>query len=323
MEQIPAADSQADWVALMLREFSRSQATGFMLDVAKGVFLGAGLGLLVAIVVCWCFSRLGWYEMQNRFARGFRWTLYALISLLTLLFFGVAGFWSGALGGAERVLSKSQLASDAFPQIAEVIADGMAWVQLQSESPADTNAIARGIELFRQGERELNAATFPGQFDALREETIRALVTRLEQTALERTPQLKGGLTEKLLHGLLNGLGRVAVEKKTAKELKSWGADHLYVAIRTGLLEEARRTGDAETINRKELTTFIVHQGIVPGILKPIRTMARAQQLPLLALAGLTLVAPPICIRFVRRRRTGTPTPNPPLATPPKCQPPV
>jgi len=312
------AESQADWVALILREFSRSQATGFFLDVAKGAVLGAAVGVVMALLACWFFSRLGWYDLRIRFARGLRWTVFTLVVLLSALFFSVMGFWSGALRGAERVLAHSQLATDAFPKIAEVIADGMAWVQLHAQHPTDTNAIATGMELFRQGRRELRAPEFATQLDQLRNDTVSGLVKRLEQIALERTPQLKGGVTEKLLHQFLDGIGRLVVEKKATSELKSWGADRIYLAIRTDLVAEAGKTGDTKTISRSELSAFLVREGIVPGIMKPIRSAARAQQLPLLALALGVLVIPPVCIRLGRSRFGGG-LPKPPVspATPP------
>jgi len=307
MDQPLSVDSRADWVALIFREFSRSQTTGFILDAAKGALLGAALGIIVAILVCGIFSRLGWYDLRIRFAQGLRWSIFTLVILLNALFFSVAGFWSGALRGAERVLTQSQLATDAFPKIADVIADGMAWVQIRAEqSPtADTNVAAARLELFRTHGWELNATQFQQQLEEIRTEATTGLIDRLEQTALERTPSLKGGVTETLLHQFLTGLGRVLVEKKAASELKNWGADRIYFAIRNELENEARKAGSPDTISRRELSVFIVREGIVPGIMKPIRSAARAQQLPLLGLAAAVLIIPPVCIRLARGRSGG------------------
>jgi hypothetical protein len=303
----PAANSQSGWVAMILRELARSQVTGLLLDVAEGVLLGAGVGILVAMLACWAFSRMGWYDMRIRFARFLRWSVFTLVVLLSAVFFSVAGFWSGAIHGCERVLTKSQLGTGAFPLIADAIADGMAWVQIRAELPsdADTNAVAAKLELFRQGQWELNAARFQGQLDQIREETVTGLIAQLEQSALARTPQLKAGVTEELLHQFLTGLGRLMVEKKAASDLKNWGADRVYSAIRNQLAAEAAKTGNASTIARRELSAFLVREGIVPSIMKPIRQTGRAQQLMCIGLAALAIVVPPCCIRLASGRRGG------------------
>jgi hypothetical protein len=159
--------------------------------------------------------------------------------------------------------------------------------------------------LFRKGEWELHAARFQGQVDQIQEEAVAGSIAWLEQSALDRTPQLKGGVTEKLLHRFLTGLGRILVEKKAASELKSWGADRIYTSIRNQLEAEAGKAGNAATIARHELSTFLVREGIVPGIMKPIRATGRAQQLPLLGLAALVLFVPPVCIRLAHSRIGG------------------
>lgn len=316
VETTTSGDSRTDWVALILREFWRSQATGFVLDLTKWTLLGALFGVLVAVLACVVFSRIGWYDIRMRFARGLRWTVFTLMVLVSASLFGVAGFWSGAIQGSERVLSKSQLATGVFPKIAEVIADGMAWVQVRATQPesASTNEVNLKLDEFRAGKWELHSAQFLTQLDELKEDAITNALVRLEQSALQRTPQLKGGLSEKLLHQLLSELGRLLVEKKVSSELKGWGADRVYFAIREQLKIEAGKSGHPDTISRSEVSTFLVQEGIVPGIMKPIRATARSQQLPLVAIAVMVLVVPPLCLRLARSRFGG---PTPTNAAPP------
>src|SRR6185436_13050078 len=85
-------------------------------------------------------------------------------------------------------------------------------------------------------------------------------------------------------------------------ELKNWGADRIYFAIREQLQIETGKAGHPDTIARGEISVFLVREGIVPGIMKPIRSTARAQQLPLIGIAIAALVLPPICIRLARGR---------------------
>jgi hypothetical protein len=255
-----------------------------------------------------------------RFARGLRWTVFTVTVLLSAVLFAMAGFWSGAMRGSERVLSKSQLATDVFPKIADVIADGMGWIQIRATLPenAGTNEMTLKLDEFRAGKWELHAAQFQQQLDQFRNDSIEYANTRLEQTAHERTPHLKDALSEEMLHKVLHGLGRLLVEKKAASELKSWGADRVYFAIREQLIAEAKKVGDPDTISHREASVFIVQQGIVPGIMKPIRTTARAQQLPLIGIAIMVMVVPPLCVRLARSRfgRGAQPASTPPAARP-------
>ncbi|MGC3960111.1 MAG: hypothetical protein QM813_19940 [Verrucomicrobiota bacterium] len=192
------------------------------MDLLKGALLGGVLGIVLALVACVVFSKTGWYDLRGRFARGLRWTTFTLTILLAGFFFGIAGLWQGAMRGSERVLTQSQLATSAFPEIGNTLADGMAWIQLRAHSGSNTDAtLTVGLEAFRTGKWELHATRFLQELDDFQATTITNLVVQLEQTALERAPQLKGGIGEQLLHELLNGLARRLVEQKVIAELKT------------------------------------------------------------------------------------------------------
>ena len=315
-----ATETQTSWVATILRELGRSQTSGFLLDIGGWTLLGATLGAALALITCIAFSRLGWYDLRWRFARGLRWTTFTAQVLLGAIFFGLAGFWQGAIYGTERVLTQSQLATSVFPEIGNTIADGMAWIQLRATSNRATNdsALTAELEEFRAGKWELHATRFLQELDDFHEATVTNFVAQLEQSALERAPQLKGGLGEQLLHGLLSGLGRRLVEHKLTGELKNYGADRVYKTIRTQLSAEAAKAGAPETISRPEISAFLVRDGIVPGILQPVRFTARAQQLPLLLLGLLVLCAPPICFRLAQKRLAQS---NPTVPPPPPLLP--
>jgi hypothetical protein len=290
-------------VALLLREFGRSQVSGFIFDLIKWTILGAAIGAAVAAAACWVFFRLQCFEISWRFARALRWTLFALTTVISAVLFSLAGFWSGAIAGSERVLSRSQLATDVFPKIGDAIADAMAWVQVRPQFSRMTNDVelSSKLEEFRAGKWELHAAQFLQQMASIKQEVITNLVAQVEHSALLRSPKLKGGLGEKLLHQFLDGLGRLAAAKQAASELKGWGADRVYFAVVQELQTAAANHGHPDTIARSEISALLVQKGIVPAIMRPIRSTARAQQLPLVAIAIVAMVLPPLCVRLARR----------------------
>jgi hypothetical protein len=278
------------------------------------------VGILFAILACVIFSRLGWYDLRIRFARGLRWTAFFLTTVLAGFFFALIGSWHGAIRGSERVLTQSQLGTVVFPEIANTIADGMAWVQVQATSPGATNDTAwpAQLESFRTDQWELDAPQFFRHLDNLTEEVITNSLVRLEQSALERAPQLKGGLGEKLLHQTLHGLGRPLITRQATSKLKRWGANQVYYAIREKLTPEAALAGNPETIKRSEISRFLIREGLVPGILNPIRTVARSQQIPLLIIGLLVIFVPPACFRLAQSRFGKTSLPPPVI--PPRPQ---
>lgn len=306
-----AADSVSAWVTTILRELARTQAAGFLWDLVVWIALGALGGMTLAILAGVMFFRLGWYDLRIRFARGLRWTVFFVTTLLAGFFFGLIGLWHGTVRGSERVLTHSQLATDVFPEIANTIADGMAWVQVQATSPGDTNQNEwpAQVAAFRADQWELDAPKFFQQLDRLTEEVITNNLVRLEQSALERAPQLQGGLGEKLLHQTLHGLGRPLITKQASSKLKHWGANQVYYAIREKLIPEAALAGNPETIKRSEISPFLVREGIVPGALNAIRAIARSQQIPLVIIGLLVIFLPPAGFRLAQRRFSKTPPP--------------
>jgi hypothetical protein len=307
----PATNSPTDWVAFILAELARTRAAGFVLAVLKWTVLGAALGAVVAVLSAVLFSRIGWYDIRWRFTRWLRWVVIVITVALSTILFGLMGAWEGAIRGSRLVLTQSQLATEVFPRIAEGIADGMAWVQIRASSPNGTNDIDVGLEAFRAGKWELNAPQFLRQLEGFKDGAVDDAIRALERSTLEHAPILKDGLGEILLHQFLNRLGRLMLEKTSISQSNSWGADRIYIAIRERLQLEAGKSGNPDTIARVEISRFVVHDGIVPGLMRPIELTARSQQLPLAVMALAVLILPPVCIRLGRRRDSPAQTPPP------------
>ena len=299
-----SSQDKAGWVTWIIQELGRSQAKEFLFATIEGIVLGALFGAIFAVAAALGFRRLGWYDVPWwRFGRWVRWSAYTLTIVICVLALGAAGFWAGVVSGSEQVLRKSQLGTDLFPRIAEAMADGMAWLQIRArQSKDDTEReVAAKLEEFRAGQWELDAPQFLEHFDDFRETAFKEYVVKLEESALQRAPKLRGSLSEKLLHELLHGLATLLAQKQLGHELEKWGVGRTFRAIREQLVSEAARRGEPNTISRRELSVFIVMEGMVPGILGPIRSFCRAQQLGCLLIAGITVFLPAAALRLARR----------------------
>ena len=60
--------------------------------------------------------------------------------------------------------------------------------------------------------------------------------------------------------------------------------------MREKLVAEARRQGNPDTIGHHELSAFILREGVVPVLMKPIRSFVGSQELLFVALAGLAVL---------------------------------
>jgi hypothetical protein len=117
---------------------------------------------------------------------------------------------------------------------------------------------------------------------------------------LKKFPALRGGLTEKLLRQAIQMLGPALLEQKLSSELRRSGLDHLHATIRAKFLAEAARIGDPATLGYRELSDFILREGIVPAIVLPTRAAARQQQVIYILLALFIAVVPAGVCRVCR-----------------------
>lgn len=285
----------------ILHEIAASQIHHLLWASIKWATLGALLGLALAIVAIILFRRAGWYRSEWKHAGWIRWPLWISTVIFCPLLLGTAGFWKGAIHGSERVLLKSQMATDVFPKAGDVVADGVAAIQVfltdtNSATRSETNLTAR-VGAFRNGEWEVNAPAFVRQMDEISADAMAGFVAALEAKAVASHPRLQTGLGRTLLHQSLGGFGAALARKKLDSEMKRLGVADFYHALRDRLVVEARQHGDPDTINHRELSAFIVKEAIVPSLMKPIRTFAGGQAKLFVLLALLAAVLPPAGFR--------------------------
>jgi hypothetical protein len=292
----PPPPANSGLMAKILAELARSQAAEFISALILWTTLGVFLGLLLALALSFAFRALGWYRSDWRYAQWACWSVVAVNLALGGFFFGSLGFLEGTRRGSEVVLTKSQIGTDLLPKIGDAVASGLGWLQVfstQSNELAQAEGgVLEGMAAFQAGKWELDAARVEQQMDALTAATISNVVVYVEKTAAEQAPQLQDGLGKELFRQVLNAFTAALVPERIDGELKRLGATRIYRAIRENLVVEAARQGNPATISHRELSTFVVNEGVLPAILNPLRAFVRLQQAILLGLAVLALILP-------------------------------
>lgn len=295
--------TESEWVARVVYEIGRSQIREVHFETVKGAVLGTLAGVALAILAFRLFRRLGWYDSSWRFARALRAGLLTVTMMLAGVFLGNAGFWNGHARAAQSLLAKSQLGVEVLPYIGDLTADALMWLQLRSPAlvTMTRQQVSAQLQAFRAGERELDAAAFRGQLDRFEAEAVSEVFAELERYALDRAPEFSGGLAERLIRQILTSFGTALARNAAAPAPQQWGGDRLLTALRADLAAEAAMNGDPDTIRRSELSDLVVREGILPGVLTPIRAYARDQQAAFALLALAIVLIPPVTLRLFHR----------------------
>jgi hypothetical protein len=307
-------NSLREWLDLVAREIGRDEFIALLKSVALWGCLGAAIGTVFGVAAYRAFRRCGWYAATSTAGRWLQRGLGALVVLLCAALIGGAGVWESIHRRCHDAITRSRIGSDVLTTIADLVAEGFAWIDLalQPGESRSTDATDARVAEFRAGAWEIDAAVFLQRIDALREGTFQGLLAGFEQEVLKKTPALKGGLTEKLLHQTIQGIGPALLERKLSSEMRRRGLDHLQAAIRTRLIAEAARSGNPATIGYRDLSGFFLREGIVPAIVFPIRSLARQQQIIYILLAaGVALVPAGVCRAGRKKAGAGANQPAP------------
>lgn len=288
----------------IVREIGRTELLALLQAAALWGVLGAVLGFALSFGAYRLFRRLRWYHAVSPSGRWLQRGLFAVVTLVSIVLLGAAGLWEGVHRQCHHTLTRSHLGTDVLPPVADLLADACAWVDLAVQrgglpTPA---ALDARLAAFRAGRWELDARKFLQLADSLQEGAFRDLLGRLEQDLLRKSPRLKGGLTEKLLHQAIHGLGPALLENQLSDELRRRGLEHLQESLRTGLVAEAARVGDPATIGYRDLSRLILREGLLPAIEQPVRKFARQQQLLCGVTAVLACLLPAAVFRLCRRK---------------------
>lgn len=296
-----------------LVELARTQIHMFLFATLKGLALGAILGLLLAIGWTWLCHRLGFYRSGWRYAGWVRWPLWILVSLVGSCFLGLAGFWQGAARGAETVLVRSQIGTRLMPELGRMTADGLAALQvLLTETNRSSAYLKSRIEAFHAGSWEVNAPEFIRQLERVKTSLVDEVLPNLEQQAFERMPQLRQEPARTLVRLASSFLTASLVETRFNEEMRRIGAGAICRVVRDRLVQVAARSGNPDTIGARELSSFLVNEGIVPAVMAPIRSFCHSQRMLCLLVVVCVLVPPPLVFRFTCGL---VPEPNPPART--------
>lgn len=295
----------------------KAQGKALLLETTKWTVFGAVGGLVLAIAAFWVLRRIGAYHWKWKHAKWLRGLTLALTLVLCPVLLGTAGFFQGVVRSTDYLLHESQFAREVLPKLGESGADCIAYFHLRippvtpADSASSDESADKELEAFRAGNWELNAAEFLGRVNRVTDKAVNETVSKLKQSALERYPAWKEGMGEKALTWFLDTFGESFLNKRVRQRMDRIGLEDRWRSLVDGLRPEAARAGDPNTISRKELSAYLVREGLIPVIEQPIRALARQQQAAMLILLCLVVIIPAGCFRLAEllrarnaRRRT-------------------
>lgn len=293
----------------LIQEIGREEFIAILKAVILWGLAGAILGLVIGFGVYRGFRRLQWYAASSTAGRWTQRTVFVVGTLASILLFGAAGAWEGVRQKCEPVLARSRLGTEGLPVFANYVAESLVLLDLglQQGSIPDEAAEEAHLAAFRTGTRELDAPGFLQRVGAVRQEVFQQLLRQLEEYLLQEAPALKGGYGEKILHHAVQELGPALLDQKLSQEIRKRNLGPLHVALRDRLVAAAARTGNPATIGYRDLSAFILREGMIPSLVEPVRTFARQQQILYIAIALLCCLTPPPIFRLCRK----TPEPGP------------
>jgi hypothetical protein len=280
----------------LFEQLGDSHLLDLLWDSALWGALGAAAGFALGLAVFFLLRAAGALRWEWEHAKWLRGLTAALWVVLWTAGCGAIGLVQGALRGGETVLRRSQLATEAFPVVADAGADLLACLAISAPLLAEGKqagpAEEAKLDAFRRGEWELDAVALLEGGGAITHAVAEAEATKLEASVLAKFPSWKGGRLNQLLHSGLTVLCDLIMEQAVEEELDKLGeVGRLGKRLVAELPQAAAATGDPRTISRTELSSHLVQEGIVPAALIPLRQFARGQQLAaLLVLLVGTLV---------------------------------
>lgn len=268
----------------------------------------------MALLLYWAVARGGGWRWEWKHATWFR----VLSALWILVGFGLVGAWAGfcegGLRGTERVVRDSQLRTEGLDRAGRLAAFAMAWL----DSALANNATGRPmpptedqwkqLEAFERGETEIPLAAMVGRLDAVEEKVVLAAAAEGKERLRAKMAIIDNPWVGTSVDWTLALVARRTLRGKLGEGAGKAGID--AAEFFRMLPDAARASGDPAGLSHAELSTHIVEHTIIPGIMTPVRSAVRFQQV-LAILIALGIAVPPLALfaiaRAVARKRATPP----------------
>jgi len=213
------------------------------------------------------------------------------------------GFNQGLLVAAKRSLQSGELRENILPSIGSAAADLLAAIYVvapeltknESNWTQSTENLDAQLKAFQQGEWKLDINELIRRLKSSKTKVLQEIISMMDRSLKKDYPLLNEGIGEKIYTWFTNHFAESVIEGTIKGELESDGSLNWIEAGFAGLNE----TGASDQkVSHHDLSIVIAAALIDKGIIGPLRSAVRLQQIILLVTLLVLFVGPALTIRI-------------------------
>lgn len=280
----------------MVAEFLRSQAPSLI----GAILLWGALGAVAGALLGWAaYAAAGRGRAWTLEAPGAKWARALAALWLIATWAALAGTMGGCEGltrATERVVARSPFRTEGLDRAGAFGAAAAFWLDLylqnaEAAGPRPlTEPQARAFQAYLKDESVFDLRAFLGRLDRAEARIVHEAVPSCREAVRAKLGVPEGRFVNALLDYALEVILRRRLRGELRATFEGVGVDvdRFFAALPAS----ARAT---------ELATYIVEEALVPAVVRPVRSMARGQQL-LSAILMAAALALPLAVFWIARR---------------------
>jgi len=287
----------------------------FAWEITKWTIFGIAGGTVAAVLIFFLLIIVGAYRLDWAYARWARIFVFVSTLLISTVLSSLIGFNQGLLVAVEQSLQSDQFRKNILPTIGSAAADLIATIYVvapgltkdNSSWTQSTKHLDARLKTFRKGEWELDINLLSQRLKNSRKKVVQEIVSRMDSSLKDDYPILNEGIGEKIYDWSTNYFAESIVEN--AEENVTESVDSLHW-IKAGIADLKEAGSSDPKVSHHELSIVVAEVLINKGIISPVRSAVRIQQLIFLISLAVLFVTPVLIFRiaeFVKSRKTEKP----------------
>lgn len=290
----------------IILEILKDSGGTFALEITKWTTIGVTCGVILMPLVFFLLKALNAYRLNWIHSKMCKILVFILTLILSAVLSGFIGFNQGFYVAVERSLGNEKFKQIVLPSIGSTGADLLAHIYIivplyekpSNQSKNDVSSVnpekktSARLEEFREGKWELDLNVLSERIISAKKAFIHDVITQMNSELSRNHPNLSEEVGDKLF----DWISEHFVEWIIQDDLESSG---LMYWIRAGAARFEQISQNDPQLTYSELSAVIGDILIKKGIITPVRTAVRINQIGLIMALFALFAAPPLIFRTV------------------------